>query len=139
MRHVRYKGVELTPAGERVALEVMRHHRLLETYLAEHLGVPWDRVHEEAEALEHVLSETWRRGSRPSSATRRTIRTAIRSQRLAEYPIEGDVHRFDSSRATVASFVSVSDSEGCCAISASAEWGSASGSRYSSGHRSVAR
>jgi DtxR family Mn-dependent transcriptional regulator len=57
VRHVRYKGVALTSAGERVALEVMRHHRLLETYLAEHLGVPWDRVHEEAEALEHVLSE----------------------------------------------------------------------------------
>ena len=57
VRHVRYKGVALTPEGERVALEVMRHHRLLETYLAEHLGVPWDRVHEEAEALEHVLSE----------------------------------------------------------------------------------
>jgi DtxR family Mn-dependent transcriptional regulator len=57
VRHVRYKGVALTPAGERVALEVMRHHRLLETYLAEHLGVPWDRVHEEAEALEHVISE----------------------------------------------------------------------------------
>ena len=43
--------------GERLALEVLRHHRLLELYLAEHLGVPWDRVHEEAEALEHVLSE----------------------------------------------------------------------------------
>ena len=57
VRHVRYKGVALTPDGERVALEVMRHHRLLETYLVEHLGVPWDRVHEEAEALEHVLSE----------------------------------------------------------------------------------
>jgi DtxR family Mn-dependent transcriptional regulator len=57
VRHVRYKGVALTPAGERVALEVMRHHRLLETYLAEHLGVPWDRVHEEAELLEHALSE----------------------------------------------------------------------------------
>jgi DtxR family Mn-dependent transcriptional regulator len=55
--HVPYKGVALTDAGERVALEVMRHHRLLELYLAEHLGVPWDRVHEEAEALEHVLSE----------------------------------------------------------------------------------
>ena len=55
--HVPYHGVELTPAGERVALEVLRHHRLLETYLAEHLGVPWDRVHEEAEALEHVISE----------------------------------------------------------------------------------
>jgi len=57
VEHVPYKGVALTPAGTRVALEVLRHHRLLETYLAEHLGVPWDRVHEEAEALEHVLSE----------------------------------------------------------------------------------
>src|SRR5262245_64913094 len=55
--HQPYRGVTLTPAGRRVALEVRRHHRLLETYLAEHLGVPWDRVHEEAEALEHVLSE----------------------------------------------------------------------------------
>jgi DtxR family Mn-dependent transcriptional regulator len=57
VEHVPYRGVALTPDGERVALEVMRHHRLLELYLAEHLGVPWDRVHEEAEALEHVLSE----------------------------------------------------------------------------------
>jgi DtxR family transcriptional regulator, Mn-dependent transcriptional regulator len=55
--HEPYKGVELTPAGERVALEVIRHHRLLELYLAETLDVPWDRVHEEAEVLEHVLSE----------------------------------------------------------------------------------
>ena len=57
VEHVPYRGVVLTDAGRRVALEVLRHHRLLETYLAEHLGVPWDRVHEEAEALEHVLSE----------------------------------------------------------------------------------
>ena len=56
-RHEPYHGVQLTPEGERVALSVMRHHRLLELYLAEHLGVPWDRVHEEAEALEHVISE----------------------------------------------------------------------------------
>ena len=55
-RHEPYHGVQLTAEGERVALTVMRHHRLLELYLAEHLGVPWDRVHEEAEALEHVLS-----------------------------------------------------------------------------------
>ena len=55
--HVPYKGVELTASGERVALEVLRHHRLLELYLSEHLGVPWDRVHDEAEALEHVISE----------------------------------------------------------------------------------
>ncbi len=55
--HEPYHGVRLTPEGERVALSVMRHHRLLELYLAEHLGVPWDRVHQEAEALEHVISE----------------------------------------------------------------------------------
>ena len=55
--HVPYKGVKLTEEGERLALEVIRHHRLLELYLAESLDVPWDRVHAEAEVLEHVLSE----------------------------------------------------------------------------------
>ena len=55
--HVPYRGVQLTPAGIRLALEVIRHHRLLELYLAKALDVPWDRVHEEAEVLEHVLSE----------------------------------------------------------------------------------
>jgi len=55
--HVRYRGVSLTEAGRRVALEVIRHHRLLELYLVQDLGVPWDRVHQEAEVLEHVLSE----------------------------------------------------------------------------------
>jgi DtxR family Mn-dependent transcriptional regulator len=55
--HPPYKGISLTAAGERVAIEVIRHHRLLELYLVESLGVPWDRVHEEAEVLEHVLSE----------------------------------------------------------------------------------
>jgi DtxR family Mn-dependent transcriptional regulator len=55
--HVPYKGVRLTAAGERLALEVLRHHRLLELYLAEALGVPRDRVHDEAEVLEHVLSD----------------------------------------------------------------------------------
>jgi DtxR family Mn-dependent transcriptional regulator len=52
-----YRGVNLTPAGERVALEVIRHHRLIEAYLAEALGMPRDRVHEEAEVLEHYISE----------------------------------------------------------------------------------
>src|SRR3954451_4424897 len=51
-----YHGVQLTSAGERVALEVVRHHRLLELYLAEALGMSWDRVHEEAEVLEHAIS-----------------------------------------------------------------------------------
>lgn len=52
-----YKGVSLTPAGERVALEVIRHHRLLEAYLAEALGMDPDKVHDEAEKLEHHISE----------------------------------------------------------------------------------
>ncbi|HXF82177.1 MAG TPA: metal-dependent transcriptional regulator [bacterium] len=55
--HTPYRGVALTAAGEKVALEVIRHHRLLELYLAQALGVSLDRVHEEAERLEHVLSE----------------------------------------------------------------------------------
>jgi DtxR family transcriptional regulator, Mn-dependent transcriptional regulator len=57
VRHEPYHGVELTEEGERVALEVLRHHRLLELYLAERLDMPWDRVHDEAEVLEHVISE----------------------------------------------------------------------------------
>jgi DtxR family Mn-dependent transcriptional regulator len=55
--HVPYRGVRLTPEGRRLALEVIRHHRLLELYLAEALQMPWDQVHAEAEVLEHVLSE----------------------------------------------------------------------------------
>jgi DtxR family transcriptional regulator, Mn-dependent transcriptional regulator len=55
--HEPYHGVRLTPAGEKVALEVIRHHRLLELYLSEALGMPWDRVHDEAEVLEHAISE----------------------------------------------------------------------------------
>jgi len=60
VEHRPYHGVQLTGAGERIALAVMRSHRLIELYLAEHLGVPWDRVHQEAEALEHALSDDLR-------------------------------------------------------------------------------
>jgi DtxR family transcriptional regulator, Mn-dependent transcriptional regulator len=55
--HEPYQGIRLTPAGERVALEVIRHHRLLELYLAETLGLHVDEVHAEADRLEHVISE----------------------------------------------------------------------------------
>jgi DtxR family transcriptional regulator, Mn-dependent transcriptional regulator len=55
--HAPYRGVELTEAGRKIALEVVRHHRLLEQYLAETLGVSIDAVHAEADRLEHVLSE----------------------------------------------------------------------------------
>jgi DtxR family transcriptional regulator, Mn-dependent transcriptional regulator len=57
VEHQPYRGVWLTERGRRLALEVIRHHRLLELYLYESLGVPWDQVHKEAEVLEHVLSE----------------------------------------------------------------------------------
>ena len=53
----KHQGATLTPEGERAALEVIRHHRLLETYLVTMLGYSWDNVHEEAERLEHVISE----------------------------------------------------------------------------------
>jgi DtxR family Mn-dependent transcriptional regulator len=55
--HEPYQGITLTPAGEQVALEIIRHHRLLELYLAETLGLHVDDVHAEAERLEHVISE----------------------------------------------------------------------------------
>jgi DtxR family Mn-dependent transcriptional regulator len=55
--HLPYRGVRLTEQGRRVALEVIRHHRLIELFLAETLQMPWDRVHAEAEVLEHVISE----------------------------------------------------------------------------------
>ncbi len=57
VEHARYRGVVLTQAGERVAVEVVRHHRLLELYLAEALGIAVDDVHAEADRLEHALSE----------------------------------------------------------------------------------
>jgi len=55
--HESYKGAELSPAGKKVALEILRHHRLLELYLKEVMGYSWDEVHDEAEKLEHHISE----------------------------------------------------------------------------------
>ena len=57
VRHTPYQPVRLTKAGARIALEVIRHHRILELYLAEVLGYRWDQVHAEADRLEHVISE----------------------------------------------------------------------------------
>ena len=55
--HVLYKGVSLTATGEKIALEIIRHHRLIELYLQDTMGVPWEKVHEEADKMEHILSE----------------------------------------------------------------------------------
>ena len=57
VRHTRYWGVELTEMEEQIAIEVVRHHRLLELYLVKALGFPWDEAHAEAEHLEHHISE----------------------------------------------------------------------------------
>jgi DtxR family Mn-dependent transcriptional regulator len=57
VNYERHHGVGLTPAGRKIALEIIRHHRLIELYLAEELGFAWDRVDAEAEKLEHVISE----------------------------------------------------------------------------------
>ncbi|MHA2621564.1 MAG: metal-dependent transcriptional regulator [bacterium JZ-2024 1] len=57
VKYERYRGVTLTEAGEKVALEMLRHHRLVEQFLHQVLGMPWDKVHDEAERWEHILSE----------------------------------------------------------------------------------
>lgn len=57
VNYARYRGVRLTQSGERAALQIVRHHRLLERYLSERLGYSWDQVHSEADRLEHVISE----------------------------------------------------------------------------------
>src|SRR5918911_3950206 len=58
LEHVPYRGVQLTDAGRRAALRMVRRHRLIEAYLVEFLGYSWDTVHEEAERLEHAVSDT---------------------------------------------------------------------------------
>lgn len=57
VEYKKHNGVTLTPSGEKIALEVIRHHRLIELYLMETLGFGWDEVHEQADVLEHVISE----------------------------------------------------------------------------------
>ena len=57
VEYQRYQGVQLTAAGTQIALEIIRHHRLLELYLSQVLGYTWDKVHAEADLLEHVISE----------------------------------------------------------------------------------
>ncbi|MGQ9813954.1 MAG: metal-dependent transcriptional regulator [Candidatus Roseilinea sp.] len=59
VEYERYQGVRLTPAGEKIALEVIRHHRLIELYLMEAMGYSWDQVHDEAERMEHAISEAF--------------------------------------------------------------------------------
>ncbi len=140
--HTPYRGVRLTPAGRRTALEVIRHHRLLELFLAEVLEMPWDRVHQEAEVLEHVLSPSSRRSSPRSSATRRATRTATRSpaptsrSRSSETRSLADLQPGDERRLRARVRLR---SRRCCATSATAASRRAPSSRCSSASRSAAR
>src|SRR5918993_593194 len=58
LEHIPYRGVQLTEEGRRAALRMVRRHRLIEAYLVEFLGYSWDTVHDEAERLEHAVSDT---------------------------------------------------------------------------------
>lgn len=110
--HVSYRGARLTPKGERIALEVVRHHRLLETYLAEAFGMPWDRVHEEAEVLEHHISEELeqRIASVLNHPTRDPHGDPIPTEDLA-LPTESTVALSDLVPGQTARFTRVSDSD----------------------------
>ena len=79
--HTPYQGVRLTDAGEKMALEIIRHHRLLERYLVEALGYSWDAVHQEAERLEHHISEEFETRIDELLGYPSRVRTAIRSPR----------------------------------------------------------
>ncbi len=59
LSHARYGAIELTGEGQRIALAIVRKHRLIETFLVDYLGYTWDEVHEEAEILEHAVSDTF--------------------------------------------------------------------------------
>ena len=75
-----YNGVRLSPAGSRLAALVLRRHRLVELFLVQVLGMRWDEVHDDAEQLEHVVSERLIERIDEFSATPKSIRTAIRSR-----------------------------------------------------------
>lgn len=112
VEHEPYRGVRLTQQGRRVALEVLRHHRLIELFLARELGMQWDKVHAEAEVLEHVISEDLERliAGRLGNPTLDPHGDPIPT--LALEIDEGDTRSLeDLSPGAVGAFVRVSDSD----------------------------
>jgi DtxR family Mn-dependent transcriptional regulator len=110
VEHERYRGVRLTARGRAVALEVVRHHRLLELFLVESLGMGWDEVHAEAERLEHALSEELEEviAARLGNPTLDPHGEAIPTREL-EVEEAGDACLYDLAPGTGATFVEVSD------------------------------
>ena len=95
VQHTPYRGVELTEAGSRVALEILRHHRLIELYLANALGFRWDEVDAEADRLEHVISEEF------EDRIDRVLGFPTTDPHGAPIPTkDGDIARFDYQRLT---------------------------------------
>lgn len=86
IRYEPYGAIELTDQGERIALEVVRRHRLIETFLVEHLGYHWDQVHDEADRLEHAVSDTLIERMDVVLDTPTSIRTGTRSPGRAPHP-----------------------------------------------------
>ncbi|MEK6278378.1 MAG: metal-dependent transcriptional regulator [Actinomycetota bacterium] len=113
VHHQPYRGVGLTDAGQKVALEVVRHHRLIESYLSEALGMPWDRVHEEAEVLEHYISEELEEliASKLGDPSHDPHGDPIPGRDLAPPADDGSVPLAELESGAVATFTRVSDSD----------------------------
>ena len=95
LQHTPYRGVELTEAGREVALEILRHHRLIELYLSKALGYRWDEVDAEADRLEHVISEEF------EDKIDEVLGFPTTDPHGAPIPTkEGDIERFDYLRLT---------------------------------------
>ena len=95
LQHTPYRGVELTEAGREVALEILRHHRLIELYLSKALGYRWDEVDAEADRLEHVISEEF------EDKIDEVLGFPTTDPHGAPIPTkEGDIERFDYQRLT---------------------------------------
>jgi DtxR family transcriptional regulator, Mn-dependent transcriptional regulator len=112
VEHERYRGVRLTDRGRGVALEVIRHHRLLELFLVESLGMTWDEVHAEAEVLEHALSEELEEliASKLGNPTVDPHGDPIPSREL-ELPETSDPTLSELEPGEAATFVQISDSD----------------------------
>jgi DtxR family Mn-dependent transcriptional regulator len=110
--HERYRGVRLTPDGEKLALEVIRHHRLIEAFLVEALDMPWDLVHDEAEVLEHYISEDLERriAARLGDPTRDPHGDPIPSPEL-DVAADSTVPLIEVEAGRAARFARVSDSD----------------------------
>ena len=142
IEHHPYRGVRLTGEGRAVALEVIRHHRLLELFLAETLEMPWDRVHAEAEVLEHVISEELEQliAAKLGDPTLRSARRPDPERRArAARARDGPARQPERGRARACSCACPTPTRRCSGTCPSAASPRANAWRCSSASRSAAR